>query len=57
MGAMRNGYTILFGKPEGKIPHGRSRRGCEDNIKMNRREIVLWIGFIWLRIGTAGGLI
>jgi hypothetical protein len=32
-----------------------------DNIKMDLREIewdgVDWIGLIWLRIGTSGGLI
>jgi hypothetical protein len=32
-----------------------------DNIKMDLREIgwdgVVWIGFIWRRIGTSGGLL
>jgi hypothetical protein len=30
----------------------------EDNIKMNLREIGwgIWTGFIWLRIGSSGGL-
>jgi hypothetical protein len=34
-------------------------RGWEDNIKMDLRKILLevWIGFIWLRIGTGGGLL
>jgi hypothetical protein len=35
MGEMRNAYTILVGKPEGKIPLGRPRRAWEDNIKMD----------------------
>jgi hypothetical protein len=29
----------LVGKPEGKIPLGRPRRRCVDNIKMDLREI------------------
>jgi hypothetical protein len=29
----------LVGKPEGKRPLGRGRRGCEDNIKMGDTEI------------------
>jgi len=30
---MRSVYSILVGKPEGKIPFGRSWRTWEDNIK------------------------
>jgi hypothetical protein len=59
MGAKRNAYRILVGKPEGKRPLGRPRRRCVDNIKMDFREIG-WdgmIGLIWLRIGTSGGLL
>jgi hypothetical protein len=36
---MRNAYSILIGKPGGKKLLGRSRRGWEDNIKMDLREI------------------
>jgi hypothetical protein len=48
MGAKRNAYRILVGKPEGKGPLGRSRRRWVDNINMDLREIVgmLWIGSI-----------
>jgi hypothetical protein len=56
---IRNVYTILVGKPKGKIPITRHRHRCGiDNIKMNLREIGLEgvIGFIWLRIGSGGGL-
>jgi hypothetical protein len=35
----RNACMILVGKPEGKIPVGRCRRMCVDNIKMNLRDI------------------
>jgi hypothetical protein len=38
-GEKRNAYRILVGKPEGKRPLGRSRRGWVDNIEMDLREI------------------
>jgi hypothetical protein len=58
MGEMRNGYKMLVGKPEGKRPFGRRRRRWEDNIKTNLWEkyFRMWTGFIWLRLGTGGGL-
>jgi hypothetical protein len=46
-GEMRNVHRILIGRPEGKRPLGRSRRGMEDNIKMDTVktgcEVVDWI--------------
>jgi hypothetical protein len=42
-----NAYRILVGKPEGKRPLGRSRRGWEDNIKMDVREIG-WSSMYWI---------
>jgi hypothetical protein len=59
MGEVRGADNILVGRPEGTRPLGRPRRRWEDNIKMDLREMVLgmWIGFIWLRIGTGGGLL
>jgi hypothetical protein len=48
-------------KPGGKKPLGRPRRRWVDIIKMDLREIgwdgVVWIGLIWLRIGTVRGLL
>jgi hypothetical protein len=41
MGEKRNVYRLLVGKPEGKIPLGRPRRGWIDNIKMDLLEIGL----------------
>jgi hypothetical protein len=41
MGEKRNAYRILVGKPEGRRPLGRPRRGWVDNIKMDFREIGL----------------
>jgi hypothetical protein len=49
------------GKPDGKRPLGRPRRRWVDNVKMDLREIrwdvMGWIGSIWLRIRTSGGLL
>jgi hypothetical protein len=39
MGEGRSVYSVLIGKPEGKRPVGRPRRGWEDNIKLDLREI------------------
>jgi hypothetical protein len=59
MGEVRGAYNILVGRPEGRRPLGRPRRTWEDNIKMDLREmgLAMWIGFVWLRIGTCGGLL
>jgi hypothetical protein len=35
MGARRDTYRFLVGKPEGKRPLGRLRLGWQDNIKMD----------------------
>jgi hypothetical protein len=54
---MRN-TKFWLGSLKGKRPLGRPRRRWEDNIKTDHREIGfgVWIGFIWLRIGTGGGI-
>jgi hypothetical protein len=39
MGAKRNPYSLLVGKPEGKRPLGRPRRRWMDNIKIDVREM------------------
>jgi hypothetical protein len=58
MGEKRNACRILVGKPEGKRPLRRPRRRWVDNIKMELRyDDMVWIGLIWLRIGTSGGLL
>jgi hypothetical protein len=48
MGEKRNAYRLLVGKPEGKRPLGRPRRGWVDNIRMDLGEVgwddVDWIG-------------
>jgi len=48
MGEERGAYRFLVGKPEGKMPLGRPRCRCVDNIKVNLQEVgykhVDWIG-------------
>jgi hypothetical protein len=51
MGEKRNAYRILVGKPEGRRPLGRCKWILE------KLDDVVWTGFIWLRIGTSGGVL
>jgi hypothetical protein len=48
MGAKRNAYRLLVGKPDGKRPLGRPRRRSVDNIRMDLAKVgwgeVDWIG-------------
>jgi hypothetical protein len=39
MGEGRGVHRVSVGKPEGKRPLGRPRRGWEDNIKMDVQEV------------------
>jgi hypothetical protein len=59
--AKRNSCKVFVGEPEGKRPLGGPRRRWVDHIKLDLREIgwdgVVWIGLMWLRIGTSGGLL
>jgi hypothetical protein len=47
------------GKARRKRTLERPRRGWEDKIKMDLREIgwEVWSGFTWLKIGLVGGLL
>jgi hypothetical protein len=58
-GERRGAYKVLVVKPEGKRALGRPRRRWEDNIEMDLLEVGRGniTGFIWLRIGTGGGLV
>ena len=54
MGERRGAYSAMGGRLL-----GRPRRGWEDNIKMDLREVG-WgaeIRLIWLKIETGGGLL
>jgi hypothetical protein len=59
MGEKRNAYRLLVGMPEGRRPLGRPRRRWLDNIRMDLQKwnAVMWIGLVWLRIGTGGELL
>ena len=39
MGEGRGVHRVLVGKPKGKRPLGRPRRGWEDNVKMGLQEV------------------
>jgi hypothetical protein len=47
MGAKKNKYRILVGKPEEKRPLERPRRRWEDNIRIDFRELG-WCGMDWI---------
>jgi hypothetical protein len=49
MGAKRNVYRILMGKPEGKSTLGRRRHRWQDNSRMDLREIG-WGGMDWINL-------
>jgi hypothetical protein len=50
MGEGRGVYRVLVERPEHKRPLGRNRSRCEDNIKMDLREIGI-DGANWIRLG------
>jgi len=45
----RNAENILVGKPDKKRPLGRPRRGWENNIRTDLREI-WWEGVVWIHV-------
>jgi hypothetical protein len=47
MGAKRDAYRILVGKPEGKRPLGRAKLRWVDNIKIDLR-VIGWDGMDWI---------
>jgi hypothetical protein len=49
MGEMRNSYSILVVKREGKRPLGRRRGRWEDNIRIDFREIG-WEDVDWMHL-------
>jgi hypothetical protein len=59
MGAKRNAYRILVGKPERKRPLGRPRRRGWIILGwiLERWNGVMWTGLVWLRIETGRELL
>jgi hypothetical protein len=53
MGEGRGVYRVLVGRPEGKRPLGRPRRGWEDNIKMDLKEMGI-DGVNWIQVAEDG---
>jgi hypothetical protein len=53
-GEKRNAYRILVGRPEGKRPLERAKLCVWIILKwiLERYNWMVWIGLIWLRIGT-----
>jgi hypothetical protein len=49
MGEKRVAYRILVGRPEGRRPLGRPRRGWEDSIKMDLQEVG-WVDMNWIEL-------
>jgi hypothetical protein len=61
MGEKRNAHRILVGKRGEKRPLKIPRRRWVNNIKMDLTQIgwygMDWIGLMWLKIETSGGLL
>jgi hypothetical protein len=49
MGEEKNVYTVLMGKPEGKIVLGRPRRRWEDGMRMDLRKTG-WRSIEWIQL-------
>jgi hypothetical protein len=58
MGRACSAHGKMRNAPELKCPFRKPRCRWEDDIKIDLRLMGwrLWIGFIWLRLGTVGGL-
>jgi hypothetical protein len=46
-GERRGAYEVLVGKLEGRTPLGKPKRRCENNIKMDLRDVG-WGGMDWI---------
>jgi hypothetical protein len=59
MGEKRNACRVFVGKSEGNRQIGRSRRRWMIILKfiLEKENMVVLTGFIWLRIGTNDGIL
>jgi hypothetical protein len=59
IGETRNVYRILVGKPKERDHWEHQCVGGLTILKwtLDREDGMVWIGLIWLRIGTSGGLL
>jgi hypothetical protein len=61
MEAKRGAYRVVVGKPEGRSSLGKPRRRWQNNNIMDIQKVRggsgVWTGWIWLTIGTGGGLL
>jgi len=57
MGEKRSVYRVLVGKPKGKRQLGRPRVVGKIILRwiFRKWDVWIWIGLIWLGIGTSGG--
>jgi hypothetical protein len=57
-GEVRGAYNILVGRPEGRRPLDLGVDGRTTlRWLLGKLGLGMWIGFIWLRTGTGGGLL
>jgi len=56
---IRNAYDILVRRPEGKrlLWRPRHKWGIILMWILKKYGVVMWTAFIWLRIGSSGGLL
>jgi hypothetical protein len=52
----RNACRFLVENPEGKSPLGIPRHKWVDN-SLERENVMVWTGLMWLRTGTSRGLL
>jgi hypothetical protein len=55
-GERRSACRVLVGRPVGRRPLGRRRRGWKDDIKMDLQDVGwgAWTELIWFRTGVGG---
>jgi len=57
MGKKRATYRALVGKPKGKRPLGKPKRGWKDKMDLQEMGWGAGTGLIWFRTGAGDGLL